>query len=95
MFSDAPSLDHPLCQNANTHSDYLCAPMLLWADMQALLSSASLLTSPLTCFKCDEPYHTIPKLKLHLEKEFAAEKKKRLERVRRSGQQRSSDEEMF
>lgn len=63
--------------------------------MQALLGSASLLTSPLTCFKCDEPFSNIPKLKVHLEKEFEAEKREGLENIRRSGRQRSSDEEMF
>jgi len=54
----------------------------------------TLLDFPLTCFKCDEPFSTIPKLKIHLEKEFAEEKKSALERIRRTGrQERSSDEE--
>ena len=54
----------------------------------------TLLESPLTCFKCDEPFSTIPKLKTHLEKEFGKEKKSALERIRRTGRQaRSSDED--
>jgi aprataxin len=35
----------------------------------------------------------MPKLKSHLEKEFAKEKAKALARIRRTGHQRSSDED--
>lgn len=65
-------------------------------DPQALLGTHSLLASPLTCFKCDEPHHNVPKLKSHLEKEFQEEGRKALARIKKTGrQQTSSEEDMF
>ncbi|KAI9631972.1 HIT-like domain-containing protein [Dioszegia hungarica] len=63
---------------------------------RALLGTHSLLASPLTCFKCDEPHHNVPKLKSHLEKEFQEEGRKALARIKKTGRQRtSSEEDMF
>lgn len=56
-------------------------------------ASGSLLDSTLSCFKCDEPFHNMPKLKAHLEKEFEEEKKKALLQIRRYGRQRASQED--
>ncbi|KAK8865852.1 hypothetical protein IAR55_001000 [Kwoniella newhampshirensis] len=63
--------------------------------IEALSGAQALLETPLTCFKCDEPFSNIPKLKQHLEKEFAKEKATALNHIARHGRQGSSDEDMF
>ncbi|WWD17963.1 hypothetical protein CI109_102408 [Kwoniella shandongensis] len=63
--------------------------------IESLSGAQALLDTPLTCFKCDEPFSNIPKLKQHMEKEFAKEKEIALKHIARHGRQRSSDEEMF
>jgi aprataxin len=63
--------------------------------LQTLSSAETLLNTPLTCFKCDEPFHNMPKLKQHLEKEFEKEGKEALKRIAKHGRQRSSDEDIF
>ncbi|ORY28509.1 HIT-like domain-containing protein [Naematelia encephala] len=62
---------------------------------RGLYDAENLLSAPLTCPKCDEPFHSMPKLKKHLENEFAEEKASMLKRIRNTGTQRSSDEELF
>lgn len=63
-------------------------------DTQALPDVAVFLDSQLACFKCDEYFSNMPKLKAHLEKEWKEEKKKTLDRIRTTGSQyRSSDED--
>ncbi|WVQ85417.1 hypothetical protein IAT38_007582 [Cryptococcus sp. DSM 104549] len=63
--------------------------------VDALSATQSLLKTPLTCFKCDEPLNSIDKLKSHLEKKFAKEKEKELRYIAKHGRQRSSDDDMF
>jgi aprataxin len=46
------------------------------------------LSATLTCFKCDEPFNNIPKLKAHLELEFEGDQKKGLKQIREHGRQR-------
>ncbi len=63
--------------------------------VQAMSSAHALLDAPITCFKCDEPFHSIPRLKTHLEKEFAREKEEALKQIAKHGRQTSSDEDLF
>ncbi|EIW73692.1 hypothetical protein TREMEDRAFT_59866 [Tremella mesenterica DSM 1558] len=56
-----------------------------------LNSSEILLSSPLSCFRCDESFGNMPELKRHLEGEFQARKKKALKEIATTGRQRDSD----
>lgn len=58
-------------------------------------SAHALLDAPLTCFKCDEPFPDVPRLKTHLEKEFVREKEQALNQIGKHGRQGSSDEDLF
>lgn len=62
---------------------------------QALEHAHTLLDTQLTCFKCDEPFHNVPKLKAHLLEEFEKEKKNESRRVAKYGRARSEEGEMF
>lgn len=58
-------------------------------------SAHALLDAPITCFKCDEPFNNVPKLKQHFEKEFAREKEKALKQIAIHGRQRESEDDLF
>jgi len=55
--------------------------------VEALYATEGLLSQTLTCFKCDEPFNNIPKLKTHLEEEFKQAKKEGLKQIREHGRQ--------
>lgn len=63
--------------------------------VNSLLATHDFLDSPLTCFKCDEPFHNMPKLKQHLEREFKKERSEALEQIKRTGRQGGVDDSMF
>ncbi|ODN84102.1 hypothetical protein L202_00116 [Cryptococcus amylolentus CBS 6039] len=63
--------------------------------VDALAATTSLLKTPLTCFKCDEPMNNIEKLKTHFEKEFSKERKAALRYIARHGHQKGSDDDIF
>jgi len=62
--------------------------------VEALSSASALLDHPLECFKCDELFSSVPKLKKHLEQEFQKAKKEGRKRIRERGHQ-ESDEDLF
>jgi aprataxin len=53
-----------------------------------LYATEGLLSATLTCFKCDEPFNNIPKLKAHLEEEFVQAKKVGLKQLKDHGRQK-------
>ncbi|KIR30433.1 aprataxin [Cryptococcus deuterogattii 99/473] len=63
--------------------------------VETLSATQTLLKTPLTCFKCDEPMNNIEKLKQHFEKEFSSERNEALKYIAKHGRQRASDEEVF
>ncbi|KAK4686475.1 aprataxin, partial [Tremellales sp. Uapishka_1] len=63
--------------------------------VSALPEAETLLKTPLSCFKCDEPFHNIPKLKQHLETEFADEKRKETQRMKREGRRRGGEDDFL